>query len=98
MTAQRSGDQKAHERQQRMEENRVKEEIRPQNAEQRKKAINDAERGRLDSAFKLNMEREDKIQTKKNKLNERSSMVRICFSTLEAEYLDPTDSTTTFWG
>lgn len=95
LAAQRFRDQKMHERQQRMEEMKMKEDLRRQQVEQRKKAINDAERGRLESILKRNMEREARIEAKKR--NERSSMV-FAFGSSTPRNLDPTDSTTSFWG
>lgn len=95
LAAQKFRDQKAQERQLRMEENRLKEEIRRHQVEQRKKAIDDAERGRLESILKRNMEREARIEARKR--NERSSMV-FAFGSSTPRNLDPTDSTSSFWG
>lgn len=95
LAAQRFRDQKIQERQQRMEEMKIKEEIRRQQVEQRKKAINDAERGRLESILKRNMEREARIEARKR--NDRSSMV-FAFGSSTPRNLDPTDSATSFWG
>lgn len=95
LAAQRFRDQKMQERQQRMEELRVKEETRRQQVEQRKKAINDAERDRLESILKRNQEREARIEAKKK--NERSSLV-FAFGSSTPRNLDPTDSSGSFWG
>lgn len=95
LAAKRFRDQKVQERQQRMEETRLNYEQRRQQVEQRKKAINDAERGRLESILKRNMEREARIEAKKR--NERSSMI-FAFGSSTPRNLDPTDSSTSFWG
>lgn len=58
--AQRFKEQKEHERRQRLEEMRIKEDIRRQQVEERKKAINDAERDRLESILRRNQQRENR--------------------------------------
>lgn len=95
LAAQKFRDQKTQERQQRLEENRLREEMRRQQVEQRKKAINDAERGRLESILRRNMEREARIEAKKR--NDRSSMA-FAFGSSTPRNLDPTDSSSSFWG
>ncbi|KAK9889084.1 hypothetical protein WA026_004356 [Henosepilachna vigintioctopunctata] len=93
--AQRFKEQKEHERRQRLEEMRIKEEIRRQQVEERKRAINDAERDRLESILRRNQQRENRLETKKR--NERSSMV-FAFGSSTPRNLDPNDVAPSFWG
>lgn len=95
LAAQRFKEQKEQERRQRLDEQRIREDVRRQQVEQRKRAINDAERDRLESILKRNQERESRLECKKR--NERSSMI-FAFGSSTPRMLDPTDSSSTFWG
>ncbi|XP_044766141.1 MAP7 domain-containing protein 2-like isoform X7 [Coccinella septempunctata] len=93
--AQRFKEQKEQERRQRLEEMRIKEEIRRQQVEERKKAINEAERDRLESILRRNQQRENRLETKRR--NERSSLV-FAFGSSTPRNLDPNDLSSSFWG
>lgn len=95
LAAQRFKEQKEQERRHRLEELKVREDMRRLQVEQRKKAIHDAERDRLESILKRNQEREARIESKRR--NERSSMV-FAFGSSTPRMLDPTDSASSFWG
>lgn len=95
MAAQQFKEQKEYERRQRLEEIRSKEDSRRLQVEERKKAINEAERDRLDAILKRNHEREARIESKRR--NERSSMV-FAFGSSTPRILGPTESTPSFWG
>ncbi|KAK5639118.1 hypothetical protein RI129_011610 [Pyrocoelia pectoralis] len=95
LAAQRFKEQKENERRQRLDELRLKEDERRQQVEERKKAINDAERDRLESILKRNQEREARIEAKRK--NERSSMV-FAFGSSTPRMLGPADSSGSFWG
>ncbi|XP_045482924.1 ensconsin isoform X2 [Harmonia axyridis] len=92
--AQRFKEQKEQERRQRLEEMRIKEDIRRQQVEERKKAINEAERDRLESILRRNQQRENRLETKKR--NERSLV--FAFGSSTPRNLDPNDITPSFWG
>ncbi|KAL3289486.1 hypothetical protein HHI36_022908 [Cryptolaemus montrouzieri] len=93
--AQRFKEQKEQERRQRLEEMRIKEEMRRQQVEERKRAINEAERDRLESILRRNQQRENRLETKKR--NERSSIV-FAFGSSTPRNLDPNDLSSSFWG
>uniref|UniRef100_A0A1Y1LKX5 MAP7 domain-containing protein n=1 Tax=Photinus pyralis TaxID=7054 RepID=A0A1Y1LKX5_PHOPY len=95
LAAQRFKEQKENERRQRIDDLRLKEDERRQQVEDRKKAINDAERDRLESILKRNQEREARIEAKRK--NERSSMV-FAFGSSTPRMLGPADSSGSFWG
>ncbi|KAG5890110.1 hypothetical protein JTB14_005242 [Gonioctena quinquepunctata] len=95
LAAQRFKEQKEHERRRRLEEMRVKDEARRYQVEERKKAINDAERDRLEFILRRNQDREQRIDTKRR--NERSSAV-FAFGSSTPRMLEPTDLTPSFWG
>lgn len=95
LAAQKFKEQKEQERRQRMEELKVKETIRRQQVEDRKKAINESERDRLEAILRRNMEREVRIESKKR--NERSSAV-FAFGSSTPRMLEPVDSIGSFWG
>ncbi|GJQ66824.1 hypothetical protein Trydic_g18589 [Trypoxylus dichotomus] len=95
MALQRFKEKKETERRQRMDELKQKEEVKRQLVEDRKRAINDAERDRLESILKRNQEREARIEAKKR--NERHSMV-FAFGSSTPRMLQPTDSVGSFWG
>lgn len=83
------------ERKLRMDELKQKEEVKRQLVEDRKKAINEAEKDRLESILKRNQEREARIEAKKR--NERHSIV-FAFGSSTPRMLQPTDSVGSFWG
>ncbi|XP_017783657.1 PREDICTED: MAP7 domain-containing protein 2-like isoform X3 [Nicrophorus vespilloides] len=95
VAAQRHKEQKEQERRLRMEELRVREDSRRQQVEERKKAIYEAERDKLESILRRNQEREARIEAKKR--NDRSSMV-FAFGSSTPRMLEPTDSIGSFWG
>lgn len=95
LAAQRFKEQKEHERRRRLEEMRVKDDSRRHQVEERKRAINEAERDRLESILRRNHEREARIEAKKR--NERSSIV-FAFGSSTPRMLDPTDANVSFWG
>lgn len=95
LAAQKFKEQKEQERRQRMEEMKIKDIFKRQQVEERKRAINDAERDRLESILRRNQEREARIESKKR--NERSSQV-FAFGSSTPRMLDPVDSIGTFWG
>ncbi|KAK4871610.1 hypothetical protein RN001_015734 [Aquatica leii] len=96
LAAQRFKEQKEYERRQRLEELRVKEDERRQQVEERKKAINDAERDRLESILKRNQEREARIEAKR-RTDMKSSLV-FAFGSSTPRVLGPADSSSSFWG
>ncbi|XP_060537193.1 ensconsin-like isoform X8 [Cylas formicarius] len=95
LAAQKFKEQKEQERRKRLEEMRVKDDIRRQQVEERKRAINEAERDRLESILRRNHEREARIEAKKR--NERSNIV-FAFGSSTPRMLDPTDASVSFWG
>lgn len=95
LAAQRFKEQKEQERRQRLEELRVKEDERRQQVEERKRAINEAERDRLESILKRNQEREARIEAKRR--NERSSLV-FAFGSSTPRVLGPGETSSSFWG
>ena len=95
LAAQQFKEKKEIERKQRIDELRQKDDVRRQLVEERKKAINDAERERLESILRRNHEREARIEAKKR--NERHSMV-FAFGSSTPRMLEPTDSSGSFWG
>ncbi|XP_030746290.1 ensconsin-like isoform X6 [Sitophilus oryzae] len=95
LAAQRFKEQKEFERRRRLEDMRVKDDQRRHLVEERKKAINEAERDRLESILRRNQERDARIEAKKR--NERSSIV-FAFGSSTPRMLDPTDVTVSFWG
>lgn len=83
-------------RRKRLEELRIKEDIRRQQVEERKRAITEAERDRLEFILKRNQEREARIDARKR--NERSNIV-FAFGSSTPRMLDPTDHhQASFWG
>ncbi|XP_076262623.1 uncharacterized protein LOC143197770 isoform X6 [Rhynchophorus ferrugineus] len=94
LAAQKFKEQKELERRRRLEELRVKDDQRRQQVEERKRAINEAERDRLESILRRNQERDARIEAKKK--NERSSI--FAFGSSTPRMLDPTDVTVSFWG
>ncbi|XP_019754823.1 MAP7 domain-containing protein 1 isoform X7 [Dendroctonus ponderosae] len=95
LAAQRFKEQKEHERRRRLEEMRLKDDTKRHQVEERKRAINDAERDRLESILRRNQEREARIESKKR--NERSNLV-FAFGSSTPRMLDPTDLSVSFWG
>lgn len=95
MAAQRFKEQKEQERRQRLDDIRSKEDSRRLQVEERKRAINEAERDRLESILKRNQEREARIDAKRR--NERSSLV-FAFGSSTPRILGPTESSPSFWG
>lgn len=95
MAAQRFKEEKEQERRRRLEEMRLKDDTRRHQVEERKRAINDAERDRLESILRRNQEREARIEARRK--NERSSIV-FAFGSSTPRMLDPTDITVSFWG
>ncbi|KAJ8983318.1 hypothetical protein NQ317_010857 [Molorchus minor] len=93
--AQRFKEQKEHERRKRLEDLRVKDDVKRQQVEERKRAINEAERDRLESILRRNQEREHRIEARKR--NERSNIV-FAFGSSTPRMLDPTDMTVSYWG
>ncbi|KAL1493366.1 hypothetical protein ABEB36_011432 [Hypothenemus hampei] len=74
---------------------RLKDDVRRHQVEERKRAINEAERDRLESILRRNQEREARIEARKR--NERSNIV-FAFGSSTPRMLDPTDVTVSFWG
>ncbi|XP_066247571.1 MAP7 domain-containing protein 2 isoform X8 [Euwallacea similis] len=95
LAAQRFKEQKEQERRKRLDEMRVKDDTRRHQVEERKRAINEAERDRLESIIRRNYEREARIESKRK--NERSSIV-FAFGSSTPRMLDPTDLSVSFWG
>ncbi|CAH1965237.1 unnamed protein product [Acanthoscelides obtectus] len=111
LAAQKFKEQKEAERRKRLEELRLKDEQRrlqvdPKlssrnssndavKVEEKKRAINEAERNRLEFILKRNQEREQRIEAKKR--NERSSAV-FAFGSSTPRMLEPSDLTVSFWG
>lgn len=91
LAAQRLKEQKEIERRRRLE----MEDVRRQQVVERKKAINEAERDRLESILRRNQEREARIEAKKR--NERSNIV-FAFGSSTPRMLDPNDMSVSFWG
>ncbi|KAL1493363.1 hypothetical protein ABEB36_011432 [Hypothenemus hampei] len=95
LAAQKFKEQKEQERRRRLEEMRLKDDVRRHQVEERKRAINEAERDRLESILRRNQEREARIEARKR--NERSNIV-FAFGSSTPRMLDPTDVTVSFWG
>ncbi|XP_066155455.1 MAP7 domain-containing protein 1-like isoform X2 [Euwallacea fornicatus] len=95
LAAQRFKEEKEQERRKRLDEMRVKDDTRRHQVEERKRAINEAERDRLESIIRRNYEREARIESKRK--NERSSIV-FAFGSSTPRMLDPTDLSVSFWG
>ncbi|VEN59097.1 unnamed protein product [Callosobruchus maculatus] len=95
MAAQKFKEQKEAERRKRLEELRLKDEQRRLQVEEKKRAINEAERNRLEFILKRNQEREQRIEAKKR--NERSNAV-FAFGSSTPRMLEPSDLTVSFWG
>nr|CAH7721779.1 unnamed protein product [Callosobruchus chinensis] len=111
MAAQKFKEQKEAERRKRLEELRLKDEQRrlqvdsklttknssndAVKVEEKKRAINEAERNRLEFILKRNQEREQRIEAKKR--NERSNAV-FAFGSSTPRMLEPSDLTVSFWG
>lgn len=95
LAAQRYKEQQEQERRRRTEEMRLKEEARRAQVEERKRAIDDAERDRLQSIMRRNTEREARIEAKRR--NEKSNIV-FAFGSSTPRMLDPIDPSVSFWG
>lgn len=94
LAAQRFKEQKEQERRQRLEEMRIKEEVRRQQVEERKRAISDAEKDRFESILRRNQQREERMEAKKK--NERSNIV-FAFGSSTPRNLNPQDVSASFW-
>ncbi|XP_059621669.1 histone-lysine N-methyltransferase, H3 lysine-79 specific isoform X7 [Phlebotomus argentipes] len=98
LAAQRFREQKEEERRRRLEESRSKDTDRRHQVEERKKAIQEAERERREYLLRKNMEREARFESKRR--NERSSIV-FAFGSSTPRLLDPgemgTVSPSQFW-
>ncbi|CAG9759886.1 unnamed protein product [Ceutorhynchus assimilis] len=95
LAAQRFKEQKEQERRRRLDEMRIKDDSRRHQVEERKRAINDAERDRLESIIRRNQEREARIETRKR--HERSNIV-FAFGSSTPRMLDNTDASLSYWG
>ncbi|CAH0562334.1 unnamed protein product [Brassicogethes aeneus] len=95
LAAQRYKEHQEQERRRRLDELRVKEDARRAQVEERKKAINEAERDRLESILRRNHEREARIEAKRR--NEKSNIV-FAFGSSTPRMLDPVDPSVSFWG
>nr|XP_023020037.1 ensconsin-like isoform X2 [Leptinotarsa decemlineata] len=93
--AQRFKEQKEQERRRRLEDLRLKDDVKRHQVEERKRAIHEAERDRLESIIKRNQEREHRLDTKKK--HERSNIV-FAFGSSTPRMLEPSDMTMSFWG
>ncbi|XP_055695640.1 MAP7 domain-containing protein 1 isoform X4 [Lutzomyia longipalpis] len=98
LAAQRFREQKEEERRRRLEESRSRDFDRRHQVEERKKAIQDAERERREYLLRKNQEREARFESKRR--NERSSIV-FAFGSSTPRLLDPgemgTVSPSQFW-
>uniref|UniRef100_A0A1L8E5Z0 Putative calponin similarity domain-containing protein n=2 Tax=Nyssomyia neivai TaxID=330878 RepID=A0A1L8E5Z0_9DIPT len=98
LAAQRFREQKEEERRRRLEETRSRDFDRRHQVEERKKAIQDAERERREYLLRKNQEREARFESKRR--NERSSIV-FAFGSSTPRLLDPgemgTVSPSQFW-
>ncbi|GAB0092932.1 hypothetical protein DMENIID0001_079840 [Sergentomyia squamirostris] len=98
LAAQRFREQKEEERRKRLEESRMRDSDRRSQVEERKKAIQEAERERREYLLRKNQEREIRFEAKRR--NERSSIV-FAFGSSTPRLLDPgemgTVSPSQFW-
>lgn len=94
LAAQRFKEQKEQERRKRIEELRLKDDMRRMQVEEKKKAITEAERNRLEFIIKRNQEREHRLESKKR--NEKSNVV-FAFGSSTPRMLEP-DISLSFWG
>ncbi|XP_055698762.1 ensconsin isoform X6 [Phlebotomus papatasi] len=98
LAAQRFREQKEEERRRRLEESRSRDTDRRHQVEERKRAIQEAERERREYLLRKNQEREARFETKRR--NERSSIV-FAFGSSTPRLLDPgemgTVSPSQFW-
>ncbi|XP_055317315.1 ensconsin isoform X7 [Sitodiplosis mosellana] len=88
MAAQKYREQKEEERKRRIEEMRLRENDKRQQVEDRKKAIEEAERERREYIVRKNQERETRLDTKRR--NERSS-ISFAFGSSTPRLLDPVE-------
>lgn len=95
LAAQIFKEQKEQERRRRIDELRVRDDEKRHQVEERKRAINDAERDRLQFILKRNQEREQRIESRRK--NERSSAV-FAFGSSTPRLLDPSEMSVSYWG
>ncbi|XP_056645683.1 calponin homology domain-containing protein DDB_G0272472 isoform X4 [Diorhabda sublineata] len=95
LAAQIFKEQKENERRRRFDELRSRDDAKRQQVEERKRAINEAEKDRLEFILRKNQQREQRLETKKK--NERSSAV-FAFGSSTPRMLDPNDVSASFWG
>ncbi|XP_057662207.1 ensconsin isoform X3 [Diorhabda carinulata] len=95
LAAQIFKEQKENERRRRFDELRTRDDAKRQQVEERKRAINEAEKDRLEFILRKNQQREQRLETKKK--NERSSAV-FAFGSSTPRMLDPNDVSASFWG
>ncbi|KAL5291241.1 ens family protein [Megaselia abdita] len=97
--AQKYREQKEEERRRRIEELRSKDMDKRQQVEERKRAIEEAEKERREYILRRNMERDSRIEVRKR--NERSSL-GFAFGSSTPRLLDPADfgtvSPSSYWG
>lgn len=95
LAAQIFKEQKENERRRRFDELRIRDDTKRQQVEERKRAINEAEKDRLEFILRKNQQREQRLDTKKR--NERSSAV-FAFGSSTPRMLHPNDVSASFWG
>lgn len=100
LAAQKYREQKEDERRRRIEELRVRDTDRRTAVEERKRAIDEAEKERRECLLRKNMDRDTRFETKRK--SERSSVV-FAFGSSTPRLLDPGESGTAmtssnFWG
>lgn len=95
LAAQRFKEQKEDERRRRLEDLKQKDDSRRTQVEEKRKAINEAEKKRFEYILKKNQDREQRIEIKKR--NERSNAV-FAFGSSTPRNLEPVDLTLSFWG
>lgn len=93
--AQKFKDQKEEERRRRLEDLRNKDDSRRTQVEEKRKAINEAEKKRFEYIMKKSQDREQRIEIKKK--NERSNAV-FAFGSSTPRNLEPADLSVSFWG
>lgn len=95
MAAQKYKEQKEDERRRRLEELRIRDEAKRRQVEERKRAITDAEKNRLEFIIKRNSERDQRMEVRRR--NERSNPV-FAFGSSTPRMLEPMDMNVSFWG
>lgn len=95
LAAQRFKEQKEEERRRRIEDLKQKDDSRRVQVEEKRRAIDEAEKKRFEYILKKNQEREQRIEIKKR--NERSNAV-FAFGSSTPRNLEPVDPNVSFWG